>query len=91
MKYSVSFDHALYYVRRVRPVLDGFLHGNMEAQQEVLVQILKAYGQDQMSTQNFDNESANLFQVRRKIELLVNKLMDIDLLDPLFLVPVCIK
>jgi len=32
-----------------------------------------------------------MFQVRRKVELLIHKLVDIELLDPLFLAPVCLK
>jgi hypothetical protein len=32
-----------------------------------------------------------MFQVRRKVELLITKLIDIELFDPLFLAPVCLK
>jgi len=51
MKYAVSFDHSLYYIRRVRPVFDSFLLGNQESQQEAFISILKAYNFDQMTTQ----------------------------------------
>ena len=90
MKYNLSFEHTLHYLRRVRPVLDEFLQGNREAQAEALALILKAYHLDDLSTQDYDSDAQNLFQVRKKVVYLVLKLVDLGLLQASNLIPYCV-
>lgn len=61
VKYILSFEHTLHFIRRVRPVLSHLFENNPESHAEALNIILKAYNLDEMATQDFENDCVNLF------------------------------
>ena len=89
-KYSMTFEHTMHFIKRVRPVLDEIFHGNYSNQAEALNYIFKSYNLDDLSTQNYQNDVVNIYQVRQKVILLVLKLVDLGIFDPIALVPVCL-
>ena len=91
MKYNLSFEHTLHYLRRVRPILDEFLQTDGAAQAEALALILKAYHLDDLSAQDYDSDVQNLFQVRKKVIYLVLKLVDLGLMQASNLIPYCVN
>ena len=89
MKYILSFEHTLHYIRRVRAVMEQLFDSD-ESQAEALAIILKAYNLDDLATQDYDNDVVNIFQVRNKVVHLVLKLVDLGLFRASALVPYCL-
>lgn len=89
MKYILSFEHTLHYIRRVRAVMEQLFDSD-ESQREALATILKAYNLDDLATQDYDNDVVNIYQVRNKVVHLVLKLVDLGLFRASALVPYCL-
>lgn len=87
VKYILSFEHTLHFIRRVRPVLAHLFDSDPSSHAEALDLILRAYNLDEMATQDFENDCVNLFQVRKKVIKLVLKLVDLGVLQANQLTP----
>lgn len=61
VKYILSFEHTLHFIRRVRPVLAHLFDSDPTSHAEALDLILRAYNLDEMATQDFEVNCVNLF------------------------------
>ena len=50
VKYILSFEHTLHFIRRIRPVLAHLFESEPQSHAEALELIFKAYNLDEMPT-----------------------------------------